>query len=1222
MDSLQSVAPGPSASAEDLLKLLRQLREAAGSPSLDVIAGRVRPNRGRATSKGYLSQIFRGERTPSADRAEAIACALGAEGGTRDQARWLADRAADENAPGWAAMPSAAPMWWTRSAYIEQVRDFAPAGGLRDRADELAELHRFCDRDQTYLWWQAGPWAGKSALLATFVLEPPPNRDVICFFVTARLATQADAAACVEALVDQLSALLGEREPAPPAGPARDGHWRKLLRTAAGRAERQGRRLVLVVDGLDEDRGVRPGSGLSSVAALLPAEPMPGLRVVVASRPSPELPDDVPTHHPLRLCRPHHLTVSPYARDLGRLARQELHEQLASDGAGRGVLGLLTASGGGLTVADLAELSGHPPYELEPLLAGVLGRTVGVRSGREAGALLFAHETLAVEAVQRFGAARDTYRQRIHDWAQSYQDRGWPAGTPYYLLHGYESMLAATPDLTRLVELVTDEARHDRLLDVTGGDAFAVAEVTAAQAALAGRSGDELLPLVRVAARRDDLAAQNEDLPAKLLAVWVGLGQPARAEALARGGASSEGRGASLHNLVAALIEAGEHERAERIALGIDFPDWRRSAIILLAERAVELDDRDWATRLLATGAVAQEDLCEGSRGRILARYATVHHAIGDVATAAALLEAAVADAERVAGWEEASYRDVSDVAETLVGMGHADRAEQMVRDFLQPNEASLGYAALSAVAFASEQRDLADRMIGLAVATARALADPYERGTALAASARAVVARPDPAWARRLLDEALRVAAEVDGELHEHDWLLLDLIKLAGQLGAVETAVEIADQVLGEEHESAWVEVARAWAVAGRLDLAEEIVLSLSHPYTRAGALAAMAASVLPGAPADAERLALQSEHITRAESYGRWTLLGALAAAAAPLGGEELAGAVIGRITSARLRVSAWIKVSARMMEVGGWAQAQQTAVLAEAALSAVKDRWDREKEAADLVATVLAAGELTWAERLARTLDEPQWRVKTLCAVAAAVGRGPAAAVIVEEADIAAGTIYGQDAREGAFVDVAGGYAHAGEQDKAWSVLARIGDKIYRDRAMFSIAEAAVAVGDYGTAEEVTQMIVDEYVRDDSVAMTAEHLARTGDRESAAGLLRQLADDSCRARVIMVLGVAAAEQADWATADRYLTEVDETCRSEVVVALAATAARAGDTARARNYLRRILPDTKLAVCLPAIAANEPTAVLWLARRITGATSGYGGLGSTDSRSKSDRQ
>ena len=57
-----------------------------------------------------------------------------------------------------------------------------------------AELAARCtgDHDRTYVWWQAEAWAGKTALMATFVLNPPPGVRVVSFFITARYAGQSD----------------------------------------------------------------------------------------------------------------------------------------------------------------------------------------------------------------------------------------------------------------------------------------------------------------------------------------------------------------------------------------------------------------------------------------------------------------------------------------------------------------------------------------------------------------------------------------------------------------------------------------------------------------------------------------------------------------------------------------------------------------------------------------------------------------------------------------------------------------------------------------------------------------------------------------------------------------------------------------------------------------------------------------------------------------------
>ena len=154
------------------------------------------------------------------------------------------------------------------------------------------------------MWWQAGPWAGKSALLSTFVLRPPPKwrRRVrlVSFFITARLAAQDTREAFTQVLAEQLAELLGQALPAVLPEATREAYLLGLLSQAAAACKDAGGRLVLVVDGLDEDRGVTTGPDAHSIAGLLPADPPAGMRVILAGRPNPPVPDDVPDWHPLR----------------------------------------------------------------------------------------------------------------------------------------------------------------------------------------------------------------------------------------------------------------------------------------------------------------------------------------------------------------------------------------------------------------------------------------------------------------------------------------------------------------------------------------------------------------------------------------------------------------------------------------------------------------------------------------------------------------------------------------------------------------------------------------------------------------------------------------------------------------------------------------------------------------------------------------------------------
>jgi hypothetical protein len=332
-----------------------------------------------------------------------------------------------------------------RSAYLEQVRRIAPPG-LMDRDAELAELARFClaPEGPSYAWWRAGPWAGKSALLSTFVLRPPPEVTgrvrLVSFFITARLAAQDTREAFTEVLTEQLAALLGQPLSAPRTEATREAYLLGLLSQAAAACAEEGGRLVLVIDGLDEDRGVTTGPDAHSIAGLLPADPPAGMRVIVAGRPNPPVPGDVPDWHPLReptIIRP--LPASPHARDVQRLGKQELQRLLRGSQAEQDVLGLLAASGGGLSARDLAELAEVPLWEVEEILHTVTGRTLQSRpsffaSRGRPDVYLLGHEELQAAATDYLYSRLAGYHERLQTWAEAYRTRKRPSDTPDYLL--------------------------------------------------------------------------------------------------------------------------------------------------------------------------------------------------------------------------------------------------------------------------------------------------------------------------------------------------------------------------------------------------------------------------------------------------------------------------------------------------------------------------------------------------------------------------------------------------------------------------------------------------------------------------------------------------------------------------------------------------------------------------------------------------------------------
>lgn len=505
----------------------------------------------------------------------------------------------------------------TRTGFEELLRDIAPPE-LLGREAELKDLVTFCAGREPYRWLRGGPWVGKTALVSWFALHPPRGVIPVWFFITSRLAGQADVAAYTEALVHQLAWLAG-REPSSHTSPiARDVERRQLLREAAEHVAEDGGTLLLIVDGLDEDQSARLGSGVS-IASLLPEHPPDNVRVLVTSRPNPALPLSVKPTHPLRRCMVRWLDSTHVARNLEDQARFELNQAFAGDAVEKDIVGLLAAARGGLRPEDLRELSGQALYAVRHRVDSVFGRILRSRStvaGEPAERrYLFAHETLYEAAVHTLGPDIHPYRERIEEWAESYRRRSWPEDTPPYLLESYVPMLAENGDTARAMALATDAARHHRMRAITGSDAAAFAEIDAVRRELRRKNPGDVGDLAVLTATEDTLSRRNALMPANIPAIVARLGQLRRAEGLARTVVPPSYRPMAKARALAAVARVMA-ERGEPRAVGLALESERLARGIMEDGRPLPAYDvyavfRDAATALAGAG------LGERARGMV-----------------------------------------------------------------------------------------------------------------------------------------------------------------------------------------------------------------------------------------------------------------------------------------------------------------------------------------------------------------------------------------------------------------------------------------------------------------------------------------------------------------------------------------------------------------------------------------------------------------------------
>jgi WD40 repeat protein len=399
--------------------------------------------------------------------------------------------------PGWGRGVSHPSMWWERlgisglddlrllptqrhqrkPAYSATVREIhSRTKLLLGRQNELSQITAFATGSEGYRWIVGGAWAGKTSLLAEAVAATLPVQvDIVSYFLSRREA-DADSARFLEAVVPQLAYFCNQDAPAADLG-----QFRTLWEQAVERANTEDRHLLLVVDGLDED--LRP-PGLPSVAAMLPSRASGRAHVLVGSRPHPELPTDIPVGHSLKSTQPTELEPFAGSQALADLGKQEIDDLMRrdrnDDGLAAEVLGLFTAAAGPLAVKDLATMTEVAPQSatltrrIRRLLTVEAARSmqpVGPIAGRR---YQFAHLTLLEQAQAHDDLNDLDFRHRIHEWAQTWREAGWPPGTdgkdgtPRYLLDTYPSTLVGEPE--RLSALVSDAGWVNAAIQSAGMD--------------------------------------------------------------------------------------------------------------------------------------------------------------------------------------------------------------------------------------------------------------------------------------------------------------------------------------------------------------------------------------------------------------------------------------------------------------------------------------------------------------------------------------------------------------------------------------------------------------------------------------------------------------------------------------------------------------------------------------------------------------------------------
>ncbi|WP_406356541.1 hypothetical protein [Streptomyces sp. NBC_00658] len=1003
-----------------------------------------------------------------------------------------------------------------RSGYLHEVAQLA-AARFEGRAADLVAMAAFStapngiqeapggDAGTAYWRWLAPAWSGKTALMAQFALHPPQDVDVLAFFITARAAGRSDRTAFLAALQGQLREYLCDAD----VDCASQGQFLDALERAAERATAQGRRLVLLVDGLDEDTGVESASSGYSIAALLPRVPPPGLRIVVAGRPNPPVPSDVLENHPLHSAHVDHLLApSPAAQALRKAAERDLHALLTGSGPGREVACLIAAANGGLSAQDLADLKGEvSAWEVEEVLGGSLGRSFQYRpaqwstTGQQPAHLFsFAHEELQQGALNRISrAALDGYRERVHTFTGAWRDAGWPAETPEYALVGYPQLLRNLADTTRLTGLATDAVRHERLWETTGSDTEALAEIADAIGLHRAATNPNLRACVRLAQRRDEIRGHVASIPDDIIETWAILGHVRRALTLAQVAHSSRripdlvrrllfaGRAdhntASLVGSVArqllspvqdawelrdvadALCGAGYPQEAAELARSIARPDRRDDALAVVVGAMARSGDPQQAAEL-ARG-IANPDRQAGvlaSAARALARSGRQKQAVE--------LARSIADPQRRNG-----------VLGSLATAA-AEAADDEPDDVYAPTSHAFGRQAQIPVEpvehahFVKDQERAADR--------ARSISDPDLQSKALGAIAKELALSGVHRQATDLADEAARLARGIVNH-DERDGALTVAARAVARKGHHALAVELARAMADTDRRAdtlAAVAMLMARADAGQqaAELADEAA-ELARGGTALKPKAALLAVV-------AEAMTLTGRHEQAAELAH---LAANLAHDAKGAGQRAMAVTLAARAMASTGRHREAIDIARMVTEPD----------LLDGAYGAV--------------AVVIAhAGHSGEAIELTRRIDDPDRKAKALAAIATALAH---AGCHRQAADLAL-SISRQTSRGRALILIIRAMARTGHRQEAVELsrtavqLAHeAGDANWCARTLAVAAEALAqdghheeAVGFAQTAAKFARTLKDPGRRAAALTGAARALSRTSCREQAEGVGRE--------------------------------------------------------------------------------------------------------------------
>jgi tetratricopeptide (TPR) repeat protein len=711
--------------------------------------------------------------------------------------------------------------------YAQVVSALAPSV-LLGRTREMADLEQFAlFGPGQWLGLEGAAQTGKTALMSSFCLTPPPNVVIVPFFVRESQATANDRDSFLARVIPHLAHLSGlDSATVDPNAARAEDSFRKHLENAAKRCSERGITLLLLIDALDEDAYVIDRSKTKpSIAAVLPAELPPGVRVVVSTRPNPPLPNDVADSigngncHPMRertMWRS--LDPSPHAR--AAFSMGDVHELMLLQ-PGSDIAAFLAASGGQLTMSDLAELTASDVSAVNKVIVTSPGRLLLPDRSRRAVSYSLGHALITqmvlsiLEPKLLDSEAPDPddnaawneiktrvlapWRTRITLWGKKYASHDWLGNTPAYLLDdAYIALLAENREFhSDLLSTLTSDSRISALYYRHDDTHYAtVSQIRRATTRIiegggSDLAGPDLYVLGKLVAVQSNLATHKGKVPAQLPAAFGSLGKYAIAVNVALSIPKAADRLEAFTELVGALVRSGQSAKAVE-ALGL-----AKSILLVIVDPREQIQGRrQIAVAMSQVGSIAealsqvQAIQSPATGALILAEMSRVFTAAGNLEEGQSLASKSMLIVDQLSQFH--SLECIAPAALALAEAGMTEEAgaaalEAQQRVELLPKAASRAHVLrVTAVAYAKAGYQLeAEGVAQQALETASSIGNSNTRGRLRAAVAQSFVEIG-------LADQAIHIATSISDKAGQ-TWALAAVAHALAASGQAIQAFEVA---------------------------------------------------------------------------------------------------------------------------------------------------------------------------------------------------------------------------------------------------------------------------------------------------------------------------------------------------------------------------------------------------------------------------------------------